>query len=459
MNTTNTTIAIVDDDTISRQLVSNSLKKLGYKIQPFENGNTCIESMSDAINLVILDIMMPGKTGIEILQELKNRYPHLPVIMLSAQNKIETALQSIKLGATDYLEKPVNIPKLELCVKNALENYHLHKQVEQLQENVETKFHFENIISQSGIMQEVFRLVQKAKESDISVLVWGESGTGKELIARALHFNGKRKTGPFIAINCASIPHDLLESEMFGYERGAFTGAVQKKIGRFEQANGGTIFLDEIGEMDMSLQAKLLRIIQSKQFERVGGTETLTADVRIISATNKNLQNAVNEKKFREDLYYRLSSFPIILPPLRERREDIIVLAEYFLKQWNEKEKTTKKFSQKVLKAFYNYNWPGNVRELENAVERAVLMSEGKEIVIQDLPLPLQMFMEKKNEQLYISSSITPLEKIKEQAIRNALVLTKGNILEAAKKLKIGRATFYRLMKKYKIEENTKEES
>jgi len=307
-------------------------------------------------------------------------------------------------------------------------------------------------------MQEVFKLVHKVKDNDICVLVLGESGTGKELIARAIHYNGIRKNGPFTVVNCASIPRDLLESELFGHEKGSFTGAYQRRIGKFEQANGGTLFLDEIGELDPSLQSKLLRVIQSRQFERVGGNETLTADVRLVSATNRDLVKAVAQKEFREDLYFRLATFPIMLPPLRERRSDILLLAEHFLKHFCEEvSKPNLGISKKALRLLYDYAWPGNVRELQNAIQRAVLMADGNTINEKDLPLAVVTFGSREENDAASPLSIgeetiRPLEKVKEESIRQALKITEGNIVEAARKLKIGRATMYRLMKKFKIE-------
>jgi DNA-binding NtrC family response regulator len=308
-------------------------------------------------------------------------------------------------------------------------------------------------------MQSVFKLIKKAQNADISVLINGETGTGKELIARALHDSGKRKSGAFVALNCASIPKDLLESELFGHERGSFTGAVQRKIGKFEQADGGTLFLDEIGELDLSLQVKLLRVLQTKQFERVGGNETLQVDVRIVSATHRNLQEAIKNGVFREDLYYRLASFPIKLPPLRDRREDIPVLGKYFLERFAARyERPVKGFSRKALKTMYDYAWPGNVRELEHTIERAVILCEQDIIEEQDLQLsspdvPEQLSLGENVTALFrTDADIVPMDKIKELAIRHALEVTEGNIQEAAQRLNIGRATFYRMLEKFHIE-------
>ncbi|HEY4613384.1 MAG TPA: sigma-54 dependent transcriptional regulator [Bacteroidota bacterium] len=453
------TIFIVEDEESLQALMEHWVGRTwGYASRVFPNGEQCLEALDERPDIILLDLMLPGMGGAETLKAIKARYPELPVIVLSAQGKIEVALETIKLGAIDYFSKPVEFPKLKIAIENALQLYELNQQVLQLRENLEKQVHFDNIIATSSEMREVFRLVNKVKDSDICVSVLGESGTGKELIARAIHFNGNRNKGPFVVVNCASIPHDLLESELFGHEKGSFTGAYQRRIGKFEQANGGTIFLDEIGELDLSLQAKFLRVIQQKQFDRVGGNETLTTDARIVTATNRELRKLVSEKLFREDLYFRLSTFPVLLPPLRQRRSDIVLLAEHFLKVFAENQgKKNMGFSRKVLKVLYEYPWPGNVRELENVIQRAIVLADGPEIKETDLPLSLQAFAENPTGATVDASMfeegavIVPFEKMKEEAIRNALKITEGNIAEAAVKLKIGRATLYRLMQKYKI--------
>jgi two-component system response regulator AtoC len=452
-------IYIVDDEeTIARLLEHWVTKKWGYQSRVFTTGESCLENLNAGPDVVLLDIMLPGIGGVDTLKEIKQRFPELPVIMLSAQGKIDVAIETLKLGATDYFSKPVDFAKLEVSIKNAIQTHDLAREVTRLREAVEKPVHFDNIITDNGAMEEVFKLVHKVKDNDICVLVLGESGTGKELIARAIHYNGNRKNGPFVVVNCASIPRDLLESELFGHEKGSFTGAYQRRIGKFEQANGGTLFLDEIGELDLSLQSKLLRVIQSKQFERVGGNETLTADVRLVSATNRDLVKAVAQKQFREDLYFRLATFPILLPPLRERRSDILLLAEHFLRQFSEEvSKPNLGFSKKALKLLYDYAWPGNVRELENAIQRAILMADGTMVNEKDLPLAVVTFGSGEDNgagsPLSVGiETIRPLEKVKEESIRQALKITEGNIVEAARKLKIGRATMYRLMKKFKIE-------
>jgi len=454
-------IHIVDDEPVIAKLLEYRITHdWGYAAEVFSEGASFLERLSDPPDLVLLDLMLPDMSGVDVLKNIKQQMPDLPVIVLSAQAKIEVALETLKIGAADYFSKPVDFPKLEIAIKNALRIGTLTREVQRLRESAEERVHFDNILAQSGEMQEVFRLVRKVKDSDICVLILGESGTGKELIARAIHYNSNRRNGPIVVVNCASIPHDLLESELFGHERGAFTGAAQRRIGKFELAQGGTIFLDEIGELDLSLQAKILRVIQEKQFNRVGGNETITTDARLISATNRDLRQEVQAKRFREDLYYRLSTFPILLPPLRQRRTDILLLAENFLKKFGtELGKPGLKFSRKAMDLMYTYPWPGNVRELENAIQRGVVLTDSEVFSERELPIAIQsytsnapaiastgsIFQEDREE-------VIPLEQLKEQAIRQALRITKGNIVDAARRLGMSRATLYRLLQKYGIE-------
>lgn len=454
----NKTVFIVDDEPSIAKLLTYWVKdKWGYKVQVFDRGETMLEKISNIPDAILLDLMLPGLSGIEILKKVKQFNEHIPVIILSAQGRIEVALEALRYGAFDYFPKPIDSQRLEPAIKNAIKNHDLTRELESLRENVRQEYKFENLVSVDGKMQDVFKLMSKVLNNDITVLIHGESGTGKELIARAIHYNGVRKDKPFVVINCASIPRELMESELFGHEKGAFTGAHQRKIGKFELAHGGTIFLDEVGELEMTLQAKLLRIIQEKEFERVGGNELIKTDVRIISATNRELKKAVEEKLFREDLFYRLNSFPITLPPLRTRRSDILALAAHFLDVFNKKlGKQIKGFTRRASSMMFEYSWPGNVREMENAIERCVIITDGEMIDIDDFPIHIKSSEEtriyEKNSPLFSDDTILPLEKIKEEAIRHALKVTNGNIVNAAKKLKLGRATIYRFIDKYKIE-------
>ncbi|HVO73203.1 MAG TPA: sigma-54 dependent transcriptional regulator [Ignavibacteriaceae bacterium] len=454
----NNLVFIVDDEQAISKLLSYWIKdKWKYDVEIFANGEDVLKKLHLKPDIVLLDIMLPGLDGLETLKRIKQLDQDLPVIMLSAQGSIEVAVESLRLGAFDYFAKPIDLQKLEPALRNAIKNYDLLKEVQNLKDEIKKEYSFDNIISADSKMQEVFKLVTKVLNNDITVLIYGESGTGKELIARAIHYNGRRKDKPFVVVNCASIPRELLESELFGHEKGSFTGAHQRKLGKFEVANGGTIFLDEVGELEMLLQAKLLRVIQEKEFERVGGTELIKTDVRIISATNRDLKQAVESKQFREDLFYRLNSFPIFIPPLRHRKGDILVLAQHFLECFNKKlNKNIKGFSKRGLKLIYEYPWPGNIREMENTIERCMIISDREIIDIEDLPAHLRetdtMINIDYAGPLFSDDTIIPFEKLKEEAIRHALNVTKGNIVEAAKKLQLGRATIYRLMEKYKIE-------
>ncbi len=452
-------VYIVDDETSIQRLLTHWLKgQWGYSTEMFPNGKSFLQRFNEKQpELVLLDIMLPDMDGVQILRKIKEKNKDIPVIMLSAQGSVEVALESIRLGAFDYFPKPIDSNRLEPAVKNAITNYELVKKLKLLQDDIVQKHSFDNIVSTDKKMKDVFNLVSKVLDNNITVLIYGESGTGKELIARAIHYNGIRKNNPFVVVNCASIPRELLESELFGHEKGSFTGAHQKKIGKFELADGGTIFLDEIGEMEMSLQAKILRVIQEREFERVGGNEVIQTDVRIISATNKDLQVQVQKGEFREDLFYRLSSFPIHLPPLRERRSDILVLAQHFIDKFNEKlNKNVKRITKRALKLFYDYEWPGNVRELENTIERCMILTASDTIDIDVLPPQILSgewgkYTVNSTKLFEDDSPVIPFEKLKEEAIRHALKVTNNNIVDAAKKLKIGRATLYRLMEKYNI--------
>ncbi len=456
-------VFIVDDEPSILKLLTHWVRDgWDYNVRGFTNGREMLDYLIEEPDLVLLDIMLPDIDGSTLLKKIKLLKPHLPVIMLSAQGSIEVALESIRLGAFDYFPKPIDKNRLEPAIKNAITNFELQKQVNELKENLRKEYSFDNIISTDKKMQEVFRMVSKVLNNDITVLIHGESGTGKELIARAIHYNGSRKEAPFVTVNCASIPRELLESELFGHEKGAFTGAHQRKIGKFELANGGTLFLDEIGDMEMSLQAKILRVIQEKEFERVGGNEVIRTDVRILSATNRDLRDAVENKEFREDLFYRLSSFPIIIPPIRERRSDIVILLKHFMKEFSNKlGKEIKGFTKQAMEYLYEYEWPGNVRELENTIERCIILCDSDVIDIDVLPAQIKSNNGFENVQfdagLFADDShIVPFEKLKEEAIRHALKVTEGNIVEAARKLHVGRATFYRLMEKYQIESKRK---
>ena len=442
-------ILIVDDDKNIAKLIEDTLKaEKKYDFTSVTNGEACLKYIAEQMpDLILLDIQMPGIDGIETLRRIKELDPRIPVIMISGLDSLEKAVQSMKLGAYDYIAKPFKDKnRLAVTIRNALMTRDLQNEIKELKQ----KYEFENIIGKSGAMKEVFKSMEKAINSKISVLILGESGTGKELVARAIHYNDKvRANKPFVAVNCSALPETLLESELFGHEKGAFTGAMSRRIGKFEQANGGTIFLDEIGLMSPATQAKVLRVLEDKKFERVGGNELIEVDVRVISATNANLEEAIKKNEFREDLYYRLNKYPIKLPPLRDRKEDIPLLAAHFIRKYVEQEeKEIEGISPEALELLMAYNWPGNVRELENAIERAVVLANTKEIMSKDLPAAVRSTGERK---IYESDETLAswIERLEEQALRQALLENEGNISKTAKKLGIGRATIYRKAKKY----------
>ncbi len=451
-NTAKPIILVVDDDKNIGKMIEASLRKEGkYDIRTALSGEACLNSLKENIpDLVLLDIQMPGIDGLETLKQIKQMDSRIPVIMMTAHGTIERAVQSMKLGAYDFLTKPFQRDRLIVTVNNALLNSNLRREVDELRSELKNKYAFENIIGQCGGMQDVFKTVEKVIDSNVTVLIQGESGTGKELIAKAIHYHSSNRSNkPFVAVNCSALPESLLESELFGHEKGAFTGATNRRIGKFEQANGGTIFLDEIGLMSPATQSKLLRVLQEREFERVGSNEMVKVDVRVISATNKDIEEAMKNDEFREDLYYRISVFPIKLPPLRERKEDIPALIAHFIKKYNQQEnKKIEGVSADALELMMAYNWPGNVRELENAIERAVVLSNGPEIIANDLPAAVRALGEKR---IYESDKTLAgwIEKLEEQALRQALLECEGNISKTAKKLGIGRATIYRKAKKY----------
>ncbi|NUN69751.1 MAG: sigma-54-dependent Fis family transcriptional regulator [Bacteroidetes bacterium] len=450
-------IAIVDDDPISTQIVLKFLRSVfACDVMTYGTAEDFLKALPNAapFDVVLLDIILPGMDGITVLKrlpELMSEPP--PVIMLSGQEKIDTAVEALRNGAKDYMTKPFDLVRLEQAVRTIIEVNSLRAEVKELRHQITKEIYSSEIIASSSEMREVFNFITKVKDANVPVLILGESGTGKELVAQAIHHYGNRSKQPFIAVNCAAIPNDLLESELFGHERGAFTGAVERKEGKFELANGGTLFLDEVAEMDTAMQSKLLRVLQSKQLERVGGKEPVPVDVRIISATNANIGDATASKRFRPDLYYRLSTFPIVLPPLRKRKSDIVLLADHFLRKYAaEYGKEGTVFDKEVIRVFGEYNWPGNVRELENIIQRAILMSEGKRIRTADIPnlspVPLS-HLESLEPAFDALSEIPTMEQMNELLVRHALKREQGNISTAAKTLKIGRATLYRMIKRF----------
>ncbi len=447
-------IMVVDDDRNTRRLIEDILTQTDkYSVIQASNGEACLRKLEEeSVDLILMDLQMPGIDGMETLKKIKGRIRQLPVIIMTAHGTIDKAVASMKLGSYDFLTKPFPSERLKVTVKNALEANALETEVQSLRSELKHRYQFERIVGQSGLMQEVFQAVEKIVDSNVTVLIQGESGTGKELIARAIHNRSKaRQKNTFVAVNCNALPESLMESELFGHEKGAFTGAASRRVGKFEQANGGTVFLDEIGEMSISTQAKILRVLQEREFERVGGNQLVKVDIRLISATNKNLDEEVRNGTFREDLFYRISFFPIRLPTLRERKDDVPPLAAHFCKMYSKREKKeVNGIHPDALKILMGYHWPGNVRELENAIERAVIICGATEILEEDLP-PHIVTIGK--EELTGPGETLPqwIEKLEIEVLRKTLLEYEGNITQAAKKLGIGRATIYRKAKKYNL--------
>jgi len=384
----NHSILIADDEIQNREYLSEILSDEGYTVASASNGREAIAKLSqDPFQVVLTDLQMPELDGLGVIQYLVENKLNCIGIIYTGYGSVKTAVDAMRLGAFDYITKPFKADEIKVVVKKALDHLALQEENTYLKQQLKAKYKFENIVGTSEKMQKVFRLIDKVAGTDSTVLIFGESGTGKELVARALHYNSLRAANPFVPVNCGAIPEELLESELFGHEKGAFTGAFRTRIGRFELAGGGSIFLDEISEMSPNLQVKLLRVIQEREFERVGGVKSIRADVRIIAATNRVLEEEVSEGRFREDLYYRLNVIPLHLPPLRERVEDIPLLIKHFLGKYP-KNKSSKgmEFSKKALSSLMQYRWPGNVRELENLVERMVVLCDSPMIDAGDLP-------------------------------------------------------------------------
>jgi len=381
-------ILIAEDDDLNRQNLNELLESCGYEVHAVADGRQALETyVQDVYDLVVTDLRMPNMDGLELLKQVKELNAEQLVILVTGYGSVQTAVDAMKMGAFDYITKPLKDDLVRITVSRALSFARLKEENVDLKDRLQDKFDFGKMIGHSDSMKKVFEKIEKVAKTDSTVLIHGESGTGKELVARAIHFNSDRKYRPLVPVNCGAIPEELLESELFGHEKGAFTGAIRTRIGRFELAQGGTIFLDEIGDMSPSLQVKVLRVIQEKQFERIGGVKTMTVDVRIITATNQDLEALVAAKKFREDLYYRINVIPIYLPPLRERGIDMAILANHFLKKFNEqKKRNVKAIDAKAMAALTSYPWPGNVREMENLIEMLVVMKEDGVVTLEDLP-------------------------------------------------------------------------
>src|SRR4030065_963925 len=438
------TILVVEDDPNVGESIRLLLKKTGYETLLASNGKEALPLFrQETVDLVITDLVMPKMDGIELLEEVKRLRPETEVIVISAQGTIEKAVQAIKLGAFDFIEKPINPRVISLVVERALEKQTLVLQNRDLRSKLEDKFHLKNIIGRSEKMVKIFELIQHIAPYDSSVLIIGESGTGKELIANAIHYNSPRASMPFIKVSCASLSEGIIESELFGHEKGAFTGAIASRVGAFEMAHQGTLFLDEVEDIPLSTQIKLLRVLQEGEFERVGGNKTLKVNIRVIAASNRDLQEAVRKGAFREDLYYRLNVVNIKLPALRDRREDIPFLVNFFVEKFNQKYRMkVKGISQRAMNLLMDYQWNGNVRELENTIESILVINSPEVLDLQHLPQEVRDFQE---EQGVIPFKIgTPLEEVEREMLAQTLKATKGNKRRAAELLGVNVRTIHR---------------
>lgn len=446
-------ILVVEDEKSMREVLRMLLEAENYEVMTARNGLEGLSHIdSDIFDLVITDMKMPKVNGFEVLKKIKEISPETIVLMITAFGTKESAVEAMKIGAYDYIHKPFNIDEIRLIVRKAIEKKRLREELSLLKQKIETTYTLENIIGQGSKMQELFRLMPRISQSNSNVLITGESGSGKELFASALHNLSDRKNNNFVTINCATFPEGLLESELFGHMKGAFTGAMYNKQGLFEIAHGGSLFLDEIGEMPINLQVKLLRVLENSTFRRVGGTTDITVDVRIISATNKDIKEEIQAGRFREDLYYRLNVIPINIPPLRERTEDIPLLIDHFMKKLSD---TPKRVSREAMKVFLNYQWKGNVRELENVIERVVLLTDREEITPENLPAEITGFTEEVKEYPELTDQGVDMEKIisdlEKQYLLQALAKSNGVKTEAAKLLNLSFRSFRHKLHKYDI--------
>jgi two-component system response regulator AtoC len=451
-------IYLVDDDLDLRNIVEEWLAAEEYDVSTFADGFGCLSSLSEETpELICLDLNMPGLSGLATLERVRERYPSIPVVVLTADDSASTAVQAMKLGACDYLTKPLERVRLLNTLKNALVLGRLSMRVSQLEREVEGRG-YPGIVGNSPAMKKVFRQMDRLTMSDVSVIIHGESGTGKEIVARAMHDLSSRKLARFVPVNSAAIPESLLESELFGHEKGSFTGAISQRIGRVEEANQGTLFLDEIGELTMAVQAKLLRVLQERNFQRVGGSTTITSDFRLITATHRDLAEDVKAGRFREDLFFRLAVFELELPPLRKRMEDIPILAQTFIRQ-GEGDRVTG-ISPATLSVLLRHTWPGNVRELQNVIQHAIVMANGEEIVPEDLPEKLRSGSYSVPFELDTGigeKSADTLEDASRRLLMTAITKNDGNASAIMRELNIGRTRFYRMLKKFGLENRIQE--
>lgn len=447
-------ILIADDETSITESLSDLLELEGYKTVCANKGQEALKIIDEkSPNLILVDLMMPGHSGLEILADIKKRELPIEVIIITGHGTINTAVEAMKSGAYDYLTKPVQPDRIRSIVPKALDRQELIVKNLELERTIKDLTRFEDMIGQDDKMRQVYQLIDAVADTTANVFITGESGTGKELVARALHNKSSRAKGPFIAVNCSALPVDILENELFGHEKGAFTGALNAKPGCFEMADGGTLFLDEIGEMAANIQSKLLRALEEKSFRRLGGTQEIQVDVRLIAATNREIQKALSEGTLRKDLYFRLSVMDIELPPLRERMSDLMPLLDEFLETYNRKnKKKVKGFSKECLELFRKYHWPGNVRELKNLVERAVILCEGDNIALHHLPK--QVFHKEFRDGSENNAAGQPLHAAEKKLILDTLKMTNNNKTNAAQILEISLKTLHNKLNKYYTEDS-----
>ncbi|HHN63884.1 MAG TPA: sigma-54-dependent Fis family transcriptional regulator [Nitrospirae bacterium] len=442
-------ILVVDDEINAVKVLSSILSHNGYQILEAYDVDTAINCLNENhVDAVITDLRMPGKDGMQFLEYVLENHKDIPVIFLTAYGTVDSAVSAMNMGAYYYFIKPPDYNQLKGILARAVEQRRLKRELEQLKNQLYAKDNRYHIIGNTPQILKIIDTIEAIKDSSSSVMITGETGTGKELIARSLHIRSKRKDRPFVALNCATIPNNLLESELFGYERGAFTGATGTRIGKFEEAAGGTLFLDEIGELELHLQAKLLRVLQEREIERLGSNRKIKVDFRLVSSTNRDLKKEVEAGRFREDLYYRINVVEVKVPPLRERKNDIPLLATEFLKEFCIRENKQVTIDDEVMKIFYSYSWPGNIRQLKNVMERAVVLAQRDTITVRELPEELQALRKKKSSKI---ASLKTLKEMEVEAIKNALKECKGNKSKAARMLGISRKALYKRLREAQI--------
>ncbi len=464
MKSVKPTVLIVDDDKNTRDGLARALKR-HYEILLAESGERALAILSNTpADVVISDVRMPGMDGLTLLQRVMTHTPQPIVMVITAYGNVETAVKAMKHGAYDFLTKPVNLDHLDILIKRALHSQKVEGQIENLHEQLDAKYGITNIIGSTPVMIDVFETIKQAAPTPATILLQGESGTGKEVAAHAIHQLSPRSKGPFIAVHCAALSPSLLESELFGHEKGAFTGATSRRMGRFEMADGGTFFLDEISEVDPAIQVKLLRVLEERTFERVGGDEPVDVDIRLIVASNRNLKELVAKGKFRNDLYYRLDVVNITMPPLRDRLNDIPVLCQHFLKDFNHKnDRQIEGIVPEVMNVFSGYAWPGNVRELRNTIEKMVVLGRGKKLTLRDIPANIRDEASDLASGSSWTGGPTPasgsIEEAEQLMIQTALKKNNGNRTKAAQEVGISRRTLHRKLKKYQLEDSAESEN